>query len=377
MPVYSDLDDIEKIRFENSVKLILKLISKRKRKEAINIFLGDLISDIIPKERDDSGEDGAIIEENDHYIVEYEKYDESDQIKSLHQSIHELIHILGIPNKKLSRGKDANGGLEIAELNERTGKWEYYGRTINESCDEIITKIALSMVKGGNIDYRADDVIMSNNLKFRGYISTIPITRLLAFAMNNEFNLEYYDLIDQEKGLLDARTSFNSKVGNIELPVNDLFYGMVVDPLYTEKRFDKYTKEGEYKRINQMLDEAVRNKNINVALLKDLMTSISSMFYNKMFQYKTAGIISEEKYNLCCDQYEKLFDRICEYYKNWYNVNIVFHESDYRKMREPIEKFKQSFFSSLLKSLNINPIKKREAQKQILNDLLEISSILI
>ena len=68
------------------------------------------------------------------------------KIESLHQSIHELIHILGVPNEKLTVGKDASGGLEIAELNNETGKWEYYGHLMNESCDESLTKMALSMV---------------------------------------------------------------------------------------------------------------------------------------------------------------------------------------------------------------------------------------
>ena len=33
------------------------------------------------------------------------------KIESLHQSIHELIHILGVPNEKLTVGKDANGPI--------------------------------------------------------------------------------------------------------------------------------------------------------------------------------------------------------------------------------------------------------------------------
>ena len=136
------------------------------------------------------------------------------KIESLHQSIHELIHILGVPNEKLTVGKDANGGLEIAELNNETGKWEYYGHLMNESCDESLTKMALSMVvQNDEVDYTADEVILSNKVSHSsGYKVRIPIARLLAFAMTNEFYREYSDLMKQGIGIVDANTDLDMPI---------------------------------------------------------------------------------------------------------------------------------------------------------------------
>lgn len=95
-----NLSSIEKERFQNSIKLIMKLFSESRKEEVVDIYLGELITKIILKDESTNGEDGAIQEDsNGHYSVEYVKYNKEKQIKSLHQSIHELIHILGVPNE--------------------------------------------------------------------------------------------------------------------------------------------------------------------------------------------------------------------------------------------------------------------------------------
>jgi len=362
-----NLSSIEKERFQNSIKLIMKLFSESRKEEVVDIYLGELISKIILKDESTNGEDGAIQEDsNGHYSVEYVKYNKEKQIKSLHQSIHELIHILGVPNEKLTAGKDANGGLEIAELNNETGKWEYYGYLMNESCDELLTKMALSMVvQNDDVDYTADEVILSNEVSHSsGYKVGIPIARLLAFAMNNEFYREYSDLMKQGIGIVDAKTDLN-------MPINDLFYGMAIDPLYTESRFDEYSKDGEYKRINKNLDDAFENGSMSVDLLKETMISISNMFNNKMYQYRTNEMISEDVYNQCCEQYEILFSRICEYYKDMYGIEITFNDEDNMKMFESMEKCLEERRNVFFRNRHINTTLNIEAQEQIQIDINE------
>ena len=334
------LNSFEKERLENSIKLILSLFSRSRRKEVIDIILGDTINELVIKKSGVGEEEGLIYEgDNGKYTVEYEEYDVTNPIKSLHQSIHELLHILGVPNKKLTQGKDFNGGLEITILNEQTHKWEYYGKIINEATDEILSKIALSNIKGDVINYNADDVIMSNDILFTSkYKIVIPIARLLAFAMNNEFYREYYELIDQEEGLVDARTTFKTNNSRISLPVNDLFYGMVINPLYSEKRYDMYSKKDEYRRINEELDNAFNNKKIDISLIKDIMISISDMFNNKIYHYFINGMISKETYKRCSKKYDELLDTICEYYRNMYDVKIEFDNNDNFRMFESVYK---------------------------------------
>lgn len=362
-----NLSSIEKERFQNSIKLIMKLFSESRKEEVVDIYLGELITKIILKDESTNGEDGAIQEDsNGHYSVEYVKYNKEKQIKSLHQSIHELIHILGVPNEKLTAGKDANGGLEIAELNNETGKWEYYGYLMNESCDELLTKMALSMVvQNDDVDYTADEVILSNEVSHSsGYKVGIPIARLLAFAMNNEFYREYSDLMKQGIGIVDAKT-------DLDMPINDLFYGMAIDPLYTESRFDEYSKDGEYKRINKNLDDAFENGSMSVDLLKETMISISNMFNNKMYQYRTNEMISEDVYNQCCEQYEILFSRICEYYKDMYGIEITFNDEDNMKMFESMEKCLEERRNVFFRNRHINTTLNIEAQEQIQMDINE------
>lgn len=362
-----NLSSIEKERFQNSIKLIMKLFSESRKEEVVDIYLGELITKIILKDESTNGEDGAIQEDsNGHYSVEYVKYNKEKQIKSLHQSIHELIHILGVPNEKLTAGKDANGGLEIAELNNETGKWEYYGYLMNESCDELLTKMALSMVvQNDDVDYTADEVILSNEVSHSsGYKVGIPIARQLAFAMNNEFYREYSNLMKQGIGIVDAKT-------DLDMPINDLFYGMAIDPLYTESRFDEYSKDGEYKRINKNLDDAFENGSMSVDLLKETMISISNMFNNKMYQYRTNEMISEDVYNQCCEQYEILFSRICEYYKDMYGIEITFNDEDNMKMFESMEKCLEERRNVFFRNRHINTTLNIEAQEQIQMDINE------
>lgn len=271
-----------------------------------------------------------------------------------------------MPNEKLTAGKDANGGLQIAELNNETGKWEYYGHLMNESCDELLTKMALSMVvQNDDVDYTADEVILSNEVSYSsGYKVGIPIARLLAFAMNNEFYREYSNLMKQGIGIVDAKT-------DLDMPINDLFYGMAIDPLYTESRFDEYSKDGEYKRINKNLDDASENESMSVDLLKETMISISNMFNNKMYQYRTNEMISEDVYNKCCEQYEILFSGICEYYKDMYGIEITFNDEDNMKMFESMKKCQEEKRNVFLRSRRINTTLNIEAQEQIQMDINE------
>ncbi len=115
---------------------------------------------------------------------------------------------------------------------------------------------------------------MDNKVKIKGgYKFIVPIVRLLAYAMNNEFNRTYTII------LFNMDKSYYYK-----LSVNDLFYGMVVDPLHTEKRYDTYSLSiGEYKKMNKKLDGALKNKTISTELIKETIISITNMFYNKMY----------------------------------------------------------------------------------------------
>lgn len=370
----------EKERFKNSVQLIFNLFSNSRKEEILDIFLEGTISGIVIKSKYDTdgmdGMDGYVDPDpvnKNHYIIAYKEYDRDDPIGSLHASIHELIHVIGVPNeyKDFTEGKEPEGGLVISEYIQGEG-YKIYGRTINECCDEILTKMALSMVQGANINYTADDVIMSNKVSHTsGYKAAIPIARLLAFAMNNEFDMEYSDLIKQGKGIVDTKTTLSSKDGEISLPVNDLFYGMAIDPIYAENRFNQFSKEGEYKRINKSLDEAFYNKNMSVNLLKDMMISISDMFNNKIYQYYLKGMISENTYNQCCEQYEKLFSSIKEHYEKTYDVDINFSHEDNLKMFESQIRAQEENKNRFLRNRQINTYLNVEAQEQIMRDMRE------
>ena len=344
---YKELSEIEKKRYNISVHLLLQLFSKENREEVLDLLEERTNKIIILDDYSDTNEEGYIeeVEEKNGLVfdVAYPKYDSKKTEKSIHASIHELIHLIGTPNKKTdlkkTKGKECFGGLKIVEYSDTEG-YIYYGNVINEGCDEILTKIALSRSTRINNNYTADDVIMDNKVEFKsGYKPIVPIVRLLAYAMNNEFNRTYTDILDNDEGLVDKTIIlFNQdKSKYYKLPINDLFYGIVVDPLHSEKRYDMYSLSiGEYKKMNKKLDEAFKSNRISTKLIKETIISITNMFYNKIYLLKKEGIISEKTYNETQDEYNFLLATILEYYKKEYNANIIFTEDEIDKMMKAL-----------------------------------------
>lgn len=76
-----NLSSIEKERFQNSIKLIMKLFSESRKEEVIDTYLGELITKIVIKDEITDCEAGAIQEEdNGHYSVEYVKYNKEKKL---------------------------------------------------------------------------------------------------------------------------------------------------------------------------------------------------------------------------------------------------------------------------------------------------------
>lgn len=333
----TNLNEQEKNRFRNSIQLIDKLFIKETREEVIDTFL-ERVGNVSLLESTTLGEEAGYIEETENeneYNIAYEKYNPLNSTKSLHQSIHELIHILGTPNTKevssKNSGKECFGGLEI--IQSENGHCIYYGYAINEGCDELLSKIALSQLRTSN--YNADDVIMSNKVDFKsGYKIVTPLVRLLAFSMNNEFNVDYEELVKKDLGLINRKVTFQGYNGEYQTQTNDLFYGMAVDPLYTEKKYNLYTKEDEYKKMNLKLDEALVGKKWNTNLIKEIMISISNMFYNKTYIYLENNLITKELYDKLLYSYEFLLEEIVKFYSINYNVEIQFSKDEKEQMQE-------------------------------------------
>ena len=343
----TNLNESEKKRFRDSIQLICKLFSKETREEVIDIFL-QRIRNISTLDKATLGEEGYIEETDDEneYDVAYEKYNPLNSTKSLHQSIHELIHVLGTPNTKnvssKNSGKECFGGLQI--IQSENGHLIYYGLAINEGCDELLSKIALSQLS--NLNYNADDVIMSNKVNFQsGYKIVTPLVRLLAFSMNNEFNIDYEELLKKDLGLINRKVKFQGYNGDYQTQTNDLFYGMAVDPLYTEKKYNLYSKKDEYKKLNLKLDEALISKKWDTNLIKEIMISISNMFYNKVYIYLENNLITKELYDKLLYSYENLMKEICAFYSMNYNVKIQFSLDEKEQMFENYNQTKNRLYT--------------------------------
>ena len=128
---YKKLSEIEKKRYNISVHLLLQLFSKENREEVLDLLEERTNKIIILDDYLDNNEEGYIeeVEEKEKnmlvFDVAYPKYDSKKIEKSIHASIHELIHLIGTPNKKTdlkkTKGKECFGGLAIVEFSDTEG----------------------------------------------------------------------------------------------------------------------------------------------------------------------------------------------------------------------------------------------------------------
>lgn len=94
-----------------------------------------------------------------------------------------------------------------------------------------------------------------NNIK-TGYFSSIPLSRLTIAAFSNFPNVNYQYILDNGGSIFSTTTT---DMG-VEVRINDFLYGMMNDPIYIAKEFDKIAGEGQYFEFCSYIDMCVNNQ---------------------------------------------------------------------------------------------------------------------
>lgn len=89
-----------------------------------------------------------------------------------------------------------------------------------------------------------------------GYFSSIPLSRLTIAAFSNFPNVNYQYILDNGGSIFSTTTTDKGAV----VKINDFLYGMMNDPIYIAKEFDKIIGEGKYFEFCSYVDMCVNNQ---------------------------------------------------------------------------------------------------------------------
>ena len=94
-----------------------------------------------------------------------------------------------------------------------------------------------------------------NNI-ITGYFSSIPLSRLTIAAFSNFPNVNYQYILDNGGSIFSTTTTDKGAV----VKINDFLYGIMNDPIYIAKEFDKISGEGKYFEFCSYVDMCVNNQ---------------------------------------------------------------------------------------------------------------------
>lgn len=281
-----------------------------------------------------------LFEKNSWYQIEEKikrqlSKEKDNNFGDIKQNINKLIHLLGKSEldffemyKKGSK-ELVFSGLIIEEKN--NSGFNYYGETINDIGISILSEMAITNNKIEDIIYYTD---VNDNYFY-------PIIKLIIVSMNNLYDdRTYNDLIKEEKGIINYKINLVTSSKHLfqTVPINDFLYGLVIDGLYTEKQYDRYSnKIGSYKEMCEILDNLSHNTNNkdNSKIIKEQLISITNMFNNKIYYLSNYGIIDEQQINKIYNEFNKAFKNVLDFYK------INFDDNDYKKTLQAVSKTKE------------------------------------
>ena len=130
-----------------------------------------------------------------------------------------------------------------------TGKNKIHNGGYCESMADILaicSKIAFDdnfRAQGISIDTVLKKSISDWNINniTTGYFSSIPLSRLTIAAFSNFPNANYQYILDNGGSIFSTTTTDKG----VEVKINDFLYGIMNDPIYIAKEFDKIIGEGQ------------------------------------------------------------------------------------------------------------------------------------
>lgn len=249
----------------------------------------------------------------------------------VHEAIHEFCHstanIMSLiytehengiyKNEELRRNSfglinttDRISGKEVGRAN--------YFKIFNETMMDIMTTIGINTYM--NEDYNVEKILNGDDLGVASYYTRmVPLTLLFISAFSNNSNPNYSNKMKKGQGIVLDETITDK---GIKLYTNDFITYSICDPLKIEEIYDKYTDEGNFKIISEIIDLYYFGIELDNDKIKNIMLNISKFISNKLSDYVKNNIISNEEAINLNNNYNCMFNKVAEYY------GIKFNEKD-------------------------------------------------
>ena len=183
---------------------------------------------------------------------------------------------------------------------------------------DIMTTIGINTYM--NEDYNVEKILNGDDLGVASYYTRmVPLTLLFISAFSNNPNPNYSNKMKKGKGIVLDETITDK---GIKLYTNDFITYSICDPLKIEEIYDKYTDEGNFKIISEIIDLYYFGIELDNDKIKNIMLNISKFISNKLSDYVKNNIISNEEAINLNNNYNCMFNKVVEYY------GIKFNEKD-------------------------------------------------
>ncbi len=329
----NNFNELENNRFDIGLAMIYCLFSKQRWDEIENKIRTQMQRvNVLDNGRLSGSVDTAVSGDGmSKSTVNYAKHYEINPLLSWHNLLHEMGHFIGLPSlsqpplSQLEKG--ILGGHQIYA--NKDGEASLYGYAFDETGNDLLAELAMSVNQGLKKEKPSitstDDVLLKgesfiNNSSI--YSPMMTITRLMTIAMNNDFNNSYETLIRNGNGIIDSTIPLiNSQDNSLieEIPTNDFLYGLTIDALHTERQFDRYSSQGNYKNmcisLDNQMDFALEKKQTDPTVIKEQLLKMADMFNNKMYIMEYNKCITVEQKNKEIDQFNAVFNQALMQYE--------------------------------------------------------------
>lgn len=257
---------------------------------------------------------------------------------------HELFHAFTkiVNSGKLTEKIDnktilASTGGKITVFNEKNGVKVNGGDLqvsllFNELTTDIMAYIltytrffATSNINISGIlhDVHLESIVHTYGYK-NGYYELLQLGLLLSEAFTN-YPVDYDYIKNNRRSFFDQKAN--------EMQYNDLFYGIMYDPLGLKNKLLDFISDDDWKTLNEnskiiMSSFQNRGRTIEKENIAEVMKTIKKYFTNKIQQMRERSIDEN-----CVQLLEKNFKERYQYVANYYGISELVDESNIRNVR--------------------------------------------
>lgn len=197
----------------------------------------------------------------------------------------------------------------------------------NETMMDIITSISINSFASQS-HTTADDILKKPYTEWgnsiTGYSIFTSITRLTIAAFANNGLINYQNIIDSGRGILDVTTKMAD--GKLHF-ANDFLYGIIYDPLHIEQEFDKIMGSDYYRTFCEYLDRLFLNclqkGKIPSKHIKMIMNTLPDFLNKRMKYYIQNGIINQREANTIVANFNQIWNAMQKEYQSFFSQRDI------------------------------------------------------